>query len=104
MNQDALCDALKNRKIAAAGLDVMIPEPLAPDHQLNQLSNCGEIDLFDEIDYLFKQDFFFIYTYFVVLLPHIGSATTLAREAMLMMTVKNVVNGLEDVPMPNRLC
>ena len=32
VNQDALCAALKSGKIAAAGLDVMTPEPIPQNH------------------------------------------------------------------------
>lgn len=41
INQEDLYDALKNGTIFAAGLDVTTPEPLAPDHPLLQLPNCG---------------------------------------------------------------
>ena len=43
VDQDALIDALKNRKILGAGLDVMYPEPLAPNHPLLRLPNCGNM-------------------------------------------------------------
>lgn len=42
VQQDDLVDALKNGTIFAAGLDVMDPEPLPPNHILTQLPNCGE--------------------------------------------------------------
>lgn len=41
VDQEALYDALKNRKIFAAGLDVMTPEPLPSDDPLMTLPNCG---------------------------------------------------------------
>ncbi len=41
MDQLALIDALKCGEIAAAGLDVMIPEPLPEEHELTKLGNCG---------------------------------------------------------------
>ena len=41
VDQDALIDALKTRKISAAGLDVMTPEPLPVNHELTKLKNCG---------------------------------------------------------------
>lgn len=41
VDQSALVKALKNRDIFAAGLDVMYPEPLPPDHELLTLPNCG---------------------------------------------------------------
>src|SRR5579875_968504 len=34
IDQDALIDALNNKRLAAAALDVMVPEPLPPDHPL----------------------------------------------------------------------
>ena len=43
VDQTALITALKTGQIAAAGLDVMEPEPLPFDHELTQLSNCGKI-------------------------------------------------------------
>jgi glyoxylate/hydroxypyruvate reductase len=41
--QDDLVDALKSGDIAAAGLDVMTPEPLPGDHELLRLKNCSEL-------------------------------------------------------------
>lgn len=41
--QDDLIAALRTNKIFAAGLDVMIPEPLPSDHPLLQLDNCGKL-------------------------------------------------------------
>ena len=43
VDQDALITALKSGQIAAAGLDVMTPEPLPRDHELTKLKNCGII-------------------------------------------------------------
>ncbi|XP_042908645.2 glyoxylate reductase/hydroxypyruvate reductase isoform X2 [Parasteatoda tepidariorum] len=47
VNQDDLYDALKSGQIKAAGLDVMVPEPLPKDHKLTTLPNIGKccIDL-----------------------------------------------------------
>lgn len=39
--QDDLIEALRNRTIFSAGLDVMSPEPLPADHPLTKLDNCG---------------------------------------------------------------
>lgn len=44
--QDDLVDALKNGTIFAAGLDVMVPEPLPADDILTKLPNCGESHCF----------------------------------------------------------
>lgn len=41
VDQVALIDALKNKTIAAAGLDVTTPEPLPLDSELLFLDNCG---------------------------------------------------------------
>ena len=34
LDQDALTEALNSRKLAGAALDVMVPEPLPPDHPM----------------------------------------------------------------------
>ncbi|CAH0382221.1 unnamed protein product [Bemisia tabaci] len=75
VNHDALVDALRNRKIRAAGLDVMAPEPLPIDHPLQKLDNC-------------------------VIMPHIGSATVKAREDMGILVAKNIVAVLKGERMP----
>lgn len=41
VNQDDLYDALKSGQIRAAGLDVMVPEPLPKDHKLTTLPNIS---------------------------------------------------------------
>jgi len=73
INQDDLHDALTNKKIFAAGLDVMEPEPLPTDHPLTKLENC-------------------------VLIPHLGSAELQTRGLMATMTVKNILNALSGDP------
>ena len=40
IDQDALMDALNERRIAGAALDVVYPEPLPPDHPLWNAENC----------------------------------------------------------------
>lgn len=42
VRQEALVDALVNKRIYAAGLDVMSPEPLPVDDILLKLENVGE--------------------------------------------------------------
>ena len=64
IDDDALIDALKNKKIYAAGLDVFNNEPNLDKRYLN-LDNC-------------------------FVLPHIGSATHETRLAMSMMAVDNI--------------
>uniref|UniRef100_A0A224XSU9 Glyoxylate reductase/hydroxypyruvate reductase n=1 Tax=Panstrongylus lignarius TaxID=156445 RepID=A0A224XSU9_9HEMI len=75
VDQEALYDALKSSKIRAAGLDVMVPEPLPCDHKLLTLSNC-------------------------VILPHIGSATYQTRMAMSDLAAKNILAALTGEDMP----
>ncbi|XP_067135455.1 glyoxylate reductase/hydroxypyruvate reductase-like [Centruroides vittatus] len=78
VDQNALYQALTTGQIKAAGLDVMTPEPLPPDHPLTELNNC-------------------------VLLPHIGSATVSTRVSMAMLTARNILAGLEGKPLPSPL-
>ena len=66
VDQDALVQALENGTIWAAGLDVTTPEPLAADHPLVTMPNC-------------------------LVLPHIGSATITARNAMSELAAKNLI-------------
>jgi len=74
VDQEALYDALKTRKIFAAGLDVMTPEPLPADHPLMTLPNC-------------------------VIIPHLGSATVRTRQDMAKVAAINVLAGLAEEPM-----
>ncbi|XP_049876391.1 glyoxylate reductase/hydroxypyruvate reductase-like [Pectinophora gossypiella] len=69
VDQDALYDALKNKQIYAAGLDVTTPEPLPKDHKLLSLSN-------------------------LFVLPHVGSATVRTRSDMAVLAANNVVKVL----------
>lgn len=78
VNHDDLYDALVNGEILAAGLDVTEPEPLPADHKLLTLKNC-------------------------VVLPHIASASVATRRKMAIMAAENVLGGLNDTPMPNRV-
>ncbi|CAH0401013.1 unnamed protein product [Chilo suppressalis] len=74
VDQEALYDALKSKKIYAAGLDVTTPEPLPKDHKLLTLPN-------------------------IFVLPHIGSATVRTRNDMAVLTSNNVVNALTGKPL-----
>ncbi|MHA1214441.1 MAG: 2-hydroxyacid dehydrogenase [Candidatus Hodarchaeales archaeon] len=65
INEKDLIEALLERKIAGAGLDVFYDEPSIPK-DLRKLSN-------------------------VVLTPHIGSATVKARNAMSLMVAENIL-------------
>ncbi|KAG5882982.1 hypothetical protein JTB14_026440, partial [Gonioctena quinquepunctata] len=69
VDQPALIKALKNETIFAAGLDVMVPEPLPPNHEFLKLPN-------------------------LVLLPHLGSATRETRNGMSLLTAQNILRGL----------
>lgn len=75
VDTDALIDALENRKILAAGLDVTDPEPLPPDHPLYKLPNC-------------------------FITPHIGSATVNTRRAMAEIAISNLNAGILGNPLP----
>lgn len=70
VDEKALYDALKNKKIWAAGLDVYRQEPVPLDNPLLQLEN-------------------------VVALPHIGSASIRTRNKMALMTAENIKEALE---------
>jgi len=72
----ALAEALTQGQIAGAALDVTDPEPIAPDHPLLSAPN-------------------------LVLTPHIGSATTAAREKMAELAVDNLLAGLAGQPLPH---
>ena len=75
VDQAALETALRQGWIAAAGLDVTDPEPLPADHQLLSAPN-------------------------LLVLPHIGSATLVARSRMADRAVDNLLAGLAGEPLP----
>jgi glyoxylate reductase len=75
VDQVALAEALRNKTIFAAGLDVTDPEPLPPDHELLHLPNC-------------------------VVAPHIASATVHTRNEMARICAENLIAGLSGKPMP----
>ena len=70
----ALTEALQNRTIYAAGLDVTDPEPLPREHPLLQLDN-------------------------VTIAPHLGSATEQTRRQMAEISVENLLLGLARKPL-----
>ncbi|KAI8093435.1 D-isomer specific 2-hydroxyacid dehydrogenase [Halteromyces radiatus] len=78
VKQADLAQALKEKLIAGAGLDVTTPEPLPLDDPLQSLDNC-------------------------VVLPHIGSATWDTRSTMSDMMVDNVLAVLENKTIPYEL-
>lgn len=75
VDTDALTEALRNRTIRAAALDVTDPEPLPRDHPLLKLDN-------------------------VIITPHLGSATEETRRRMAELSVDNLLAGLAGRPLP----
>ncbi len=69
VDTDALVAALAAGTIAAAGLDVVDPEPMRADHPLVGLANC-------------------------VITPHIGSASLRTRANMAELAARNLLLGL----------
>lgn len=65
-NEEDLIEALKTGEIWGAGLDVTNPEPMHPDNPLLKMEN-------------------------VSILPHIGSATEEARNAMSIIAAQNII-------------
>ncbi len=76
VDTSALIDALHAGELGGAALDVTDPEPLPADHPLLAAPN-------------------------VIVLPHIGSATTRTRARMTELAVGNVLAGLAGEPLPN---
>ena len=74
VDQSALLEALQNRQIAGAGLDVTDPEPMRRGHPLLALPQ-------------------------VTVLPHIGSATRKTRARMAERAAQNLINALNGLPM-----
>jgi glyoxylate reductase len=76
VDQGALAAALHDGTIAAAALDVTDPEPLPADDPLLEAPH-------------------------VLVVPHIGSATTMTRARMTDMAVDNLLAALRGEPMPH---
>ncbi|MDI3322195.1 2-hydroxyacid dehydrogenase [Pinibacter soli] len=75
-NEKDLIQALENKTIWGAGLDVTNPEPMLPDNPLLNMPN-------------------------VCVLPHIGSATIEARTAMAKLAAANIIAGVRGEKLPN---
>lgn len=69
LDQAALYETLKERRIFAAALDVTDPEPLPMDSPLLALDNC-------------------------LIVPHIASASIQSRDMMAYLSAKNLIAGL----------
>lgn len=78
VNQDELYNALVNKKIAGAAIDVTDPEPINSDSPLLGLNN-------------------------LVIAPHIGSASYKTRKKMADMAIENLIAGLKGSELPYRV-
>jgi glyoxylate reductase len=76
VDPDALYEALKEKHIFGAGLDVTEPEPIPMDSPLLTLDN-------------------------LVIVPHIASASTTSRNMMSWMAAQNLIAGLRGERLPN---
>jgi glyoxylate reductase len=76
IHEQALYDALKSGHLGAAGLDVFTEEPIRPDNPLLSLAN-------------------------IVVVPHIGSASTQTRAVMAKMCAENLRTALHGERPPN---
>ncbi len=75
VDPDALYDALKNKKIRAAALDVTEPEPIEMDSPLLTLASC-------------------------LIVPHIASASVATRGKMAEMAARNLIAGVRGERLP----
>jgi len=76
VDQPALYDALKSKRIFAAALDVTDPEPLPMNSPLLELENC-------------------------LIVPHLGSASKHTRDMMSVLAAQNLIAGLKGERLPN---
>jgi glyoxylate reductase len=74
-NEKDLLEALKNKTIWGAGLDVTNPEPMHFDNELLNMPN-------------------------VAVLPHIGSSTAETRNDMAVLSAQNVIAGIKGERLP----
>jgi glyoxylate reductase len=76
LDQDALYEALKNKRIAGAAIDVTREEPISKDDPLFTLDN-------------------------LIITPHIGGRTWQTGTDMSVLGAENLIAGLKGEPMPN---
>jgi glyoxylate reductase len=76
VDPEALYEALQEKRIFGAGLDVTEPEPISMDSPLLRLDN-------------------------LVIVPHVASASKSSREMMARMAAQNLVAGLKGERLPN---
>jgi len=76
VDPDALYEALRDRRIFAAALDVTDPEPIPMDSPLLTLDNC-------------------------LIVPHIASASVATRDKMARMAAENLLAGLAGERLPH---
>lgn len=76
VDQQALYEALKERRIAAAALDVTDPEPLPMNSPLRKLDN-------------------------LLIAPHIASASFHSRDMMAYLAAQNLIAGLKGERLPH---
>lgn len=76
VDTQALTEALQNKTIYGAALDVTDPEPLPRDHPLLNQPN-------------------------LTIAPHLGSATEETRQQMAEMSIRNLLAGLAGKPLEN---
>jgi len=76
LDQAALYQTLKEKRIFAAALDVTDPEPLPLDSPLLELDNC-------------------------IIVPHIASASVQSRDMMSYLSAKNLIAGLNGDKLPH---
>jgi len=75
VDPDALYQALRERRIGAAGLDVTEPEPIPVDSPLLTLDNC-------------------------IIIPHLGSSSARTRALMAELCAQNLLAGLGGGRLP----
>ncbi|XP_039926287.1 LOW QUALITY PROTEIN: probable 2-ketogluconate reductase [Hirundo rustica] len=78
VDQDALVEALQNKVIKAAALDVTYPEPLPRDHPLLKLKN-------------------------VIITPHVGKCHKETRWVMMEEMAESIEAGLAGLPVPREV-